>query len=139
MERAVFPSDSETRLKGDISMKTILLVDDSTTLLMSIKAILEKAGYAVQTATGGDAALKLLAGMKPNLMITDLNMPGMDGITLIKEVKKLPACRFMPVLVMTTESQQQKRTDARAAGATGWLVKPVKPEELVQVLKKLIP
>jgi two-component system chemotaxis response regulator CheY len=139
MERVVFPSDSETRLKGDISMKTILLVDDSTTLLMSIKAILEKAGYAVQTATGGDAALKLLAGMKPNLMITDLNMPGMDGITLIKEVKKLPACRFMPVLVMTTESQQQKRTDARAAGATGWLVKPVKPEELVQVLKKLIP
>ncbi len=120
-------------------MKTVLLVDDSTTLLMSIKAILEKAGYAVQTATGGDAALKLLATMKPNLMITDLNMPGMDGITLIKEVKKLPSCRFMPVLVMTTESQQQKRTDARAAGATGWLVKPVKPEELVEVLKKLIP
>lgn len=120
-------------------MKTILLVDDSTTLLMSMKAILEKAGYTVQTATGGDAALKLLATQKPNLMITDLNMPGMDGITLIKEVKKLPACRFMPVLVMTTESQQQKRTDARAAGATGWLVKPVKPEELTEVLKKLIP
>ncbi len=120
-------------------MKTVLLVDDSTTLLMSIKAILEKAGYGVQTATGGDAALKLLLTMKPNLMITDLNMPGMDGIALIKEVKKLPACRFMPILVMTTESQQQKRTDARAAGATGWLVKPVKPEDLLDVLKKLIP
>jgi len=87
-------------------MKTILLVDDSTTLLMSIKAILEKAGYAVQTATGGDAALKLLATVKPNLMITDLNMPGMDGITLIKEVKKLPTCRFMPVLVMTQRGQE---------------------------------
>jgi two-component system chemotaxis response regulator CheY len=120
-------------------MKTVFLVDDSTTLLMSMKAILEKGGYAVETATGGDDALKKLATIKPNLLITDLNMPGMDGITLIKEVKKLPAFRFVPVLVMTTESQQTKRTEARAAGATGWLVKPVKPEELMEVLKKLLP
>ncbi len=119
--------------------KTILLVDDSTTLLMSVKAILEKAGYACETATGGDAALQKLQTLKPNLLITDLNMPGMDGMTLIKEVKKLPACRFMPVLMMTTESQQAKRLEARAAGATGWLVKPVKPEDLLEVLKKLLP
>jgi two-component system chemotaxis response regulator CheY len=72
-------------------------------------------------------------------MITDLNMPGMDGITLIKEVKKQPAFRFMPVLMMTTESQQEKRNEARAAGATGWLVKPVQPEQLLEVLKKLLP
>jgi len=120
-------------------MKTVLLVDDSTTLLMSMKAILEKAGYAVETATGGDAALKKLATLKPNILITDLNMPGMDGITLIKEVKKNPAFRFMPALMMTTESQQEKRTEARTAGATGWLVKPVKPEDLLEVLKKLLP
>ena len=120
-------------------MKTVFLVDDSTTLLMSMKAILEKAGYAVETATGGDAALKKLATLKPNILITDLNMPGMDGITLIKEVKKNPAFRFMPALMMTTESQQEKRTEARTAGATGWLVKPVKPEDLLGILKKLLP
>lgn len=120
-------------------MKTVLLVDDSTTLLMSIKAILEKAGYAVETATSGDAALKKLTTLKPNILITDLNMPGMDGITLIKEVKKNPAFRFMPALMMTTESQQEKRTEARSVGATGWLVKPVKPEDLLEVLKKLLP
>lgn len=120
-------------------MKTILLVDDSATLLMSMQAILKKAGYVVETAPGGDAALKKLQTLKPNLMITDLNMPGMDGITLIREVKKQPAFRFMPVLMMTTESQQEKRTEARTAGATGWLVKPVQPEQLLEVLKKLLP
>jgi two-component system chemotaxis response regulator CheY len=120
-------------------MKTILLVDDSATLLMSMQAILQKAGYAVETANCGDAALKKLQAIKPNLMITDFNMPGIDGITLIKEVKKQPACRFMPVLMMTTESQQEKRTEARTAGATGWLVKPVQPEQLLEVLKKLLP
>ncbi len=120
-------------------MKTILLVDDSSTLLISMKAIIEKAGFTVETALSGSLALIKLQTLKPNLMITDLNMPVMDGITLIKEVKKLPACRFMPVLVMTTESQQTKRNDARAAGALGWLVKPVKPEELLAVIKKIIP
>lgn len=120
-------------------MKTVFLVDDSTTLLLSMKAILEKGGYAVETATGGDAALKKLATFKPSILITDLNMPGMDGISLIKEVKKNPAFRFLPVLMMTTESQQEKRNEARAAGATGWLVKPVKPEEFLAVLKKLLP
>lgn len=120
-------------------MKTLLLVDDSSTLLMSMKAIIEKAGYSVETATSGDQALTKLKTLKPNLMITDLNMPVMDGISLIREVKKQAAFRFMPVLVMTTESQQTKRDEARTAGATGWLVKPVKPEELLAVLKKLLP
>lgn len=120
-------------------MKTILLVDDSTTLLMSMQAILTRSGYAVETATSGDAALKKLATLKPNLLISDLNMPGMDGITLIKEVKKNPAFRFLPVLMMTTESQQSKRMEARSAGATGWLVKPVNPDDLLAILKKLLP
>ena len=120
-------------------MKSILLVDDSTTLLLSMKAILEKSGYAVETVTSGDSALIKLASFKPDILITDLNMPGMDGITLVKEVRKNPAFRFLPALMMTTESQQEKRTEARTAGATGWLVKPVKPEELLAVLKKLLP
>ena len=120
-------------------MKSILLVDDSTTLLLSMKAILEKSGYAVETVTSGDAALIKLASFKPDILITDLNMPGMDGITLVKEVRKNQAFRFLPALMMTTESQQEKRTEARTAGATGWLVKPVKPEELLAVLKKLLP
>ncbi len=120
-------------------MKTILLVDDSTTMLMSMEGILKRAGYQVETATNGDAALKKIAVACPDLMITDLNMPGMDGITLIREAKKIPGMRFKPVLMLTTESQQTKRNEAKAAGATGWLVKPVKADELLSVVKQVIP
>ncbi len=120
-------------------MKTILLVDDSTTMLMSMEGILKRAGYQVETATNGDAALNKIAAACPDLMITDLNMPGMDGITLIREAKKIPGMRFKPVLMLTTESQQTKRNEAKTAGATGWLVKPVKAEELLSVVKQVIP
>jgi len=120
-------------------MKTILLVDDSTTMLMSMEGILKRASYQVETATNGDAALKKIAASCPDLMITDLNMPGMDGISLIREAKKVPGMRFKPVLMLTTESQQKKRNEAKAAGATGWLVKPVKADELLSVVKQVIP
>ena len=120
-------------------MKIILLVDDSKTMLMSMEGILQRAGYRVETATSGDAALKKISAACPDLMITDLNMPGMDGITLIREAKKMPGMRFKPVLMLTTESQQAKRNEAKAAGATGWLVKPVKAEELLSVVKQVIP
>jgi two-component system chemotaxis response regulator CheY len=80
-----------------------------------------------------------LSGFAADLMITDLNMPGMDGITLIKKVKAMPAMRFKPVLMLTTESQQAKREEAKAAGATGWLVKPVQPNDLVGVVKQVLP
>lgn len=120
-------------------MKSILLVDDSNTMLMSMEGILKRAGYQVETATSGDAALKKISVACPDLMITDLNMPGMDGITLIREAKKMPSMRFKPVLMLTTESQQSKRNEAKAAGATGWLVKPVKSEELLSVVKQVIP
>ena len=106
---------------------------------MSMEGILKKAGFAVTTAQSGDAALKALGGGKKDLVITDLNMPGMDGITLIKEIRKLPGMRFMPILMLTTESQQAKRQDAKAAGATGWLVKPVKQDDLLGVIKKVVP
>jgi len=120
-------------------MKHIFLVDDSKTMLMSLEGILKKSGFQVSKAASGQDALNQLQRGKPDLMITDLNMPGMDGISLIKETRKLPGMRFMPILMLTTESQQSKRTEAKAAGATGWLVKPVKPDELVNVIKKVLP
>lgn len=120
-------------------MKTILIVDDSKTILMSMEGVLKKAGFSVMTADGGMAALAKINATLPDLMITDLNMPGMDGITLIKEVKKIPSMRFKPVLMLTTESQQEKRLEAKKAGAIGWLVKPVQPPELVSVIKQVVP
>jgi len=120
-------------------MKHIFLVDDSTTMLMSLEGILKKSGFEVSKASSGQQALAQLGQKKPDLLITDLNMPGMDGITLIAEVRKLPGMRFMPILMLTTESQQSKRQEAKSAGATGWLVKPVKPDELLAVIKKVVP
>lgn len=120
-------------------MKKILLVDDSSTMLMSMEGILKRAGYQVDKAGNGAIALQKLQQGVPDLMITDLNMPVMDGITLIKEAKKLPAMRFKPILMLTTESQQAKRNEAKAAGAIGWLVKPVKPDELLGVIKQVLP
>ena len=98
-------------------MKTILLVDDSATILLSISNILTKAGYAVDKAGNAAEGLKKFSGpTKIDLLITDLNMPGMNGIEFIKEVRKLPAYKFMPILFLTTESQQDKRMEAKAAG-----------------------
>ncbi|MDQ7014984.1 MAG: response regulator [Gammaproteobacteria bacterium] len=120
-------------------MKKIMLVDDSTTLLMSMKGILSRAGFEVLTASSGQQALQKIENFKPDLVITDLNMPGMDGIMFIKESKKMAAMRFKPMLMLTTESQQSKRDEAKQAGAMGWLVKPVAPEQLTQVVKQVLP
>ena len=123
-----------------MTMKPIFLVDDSPTILMSMSDILTKAGYAVEKAASGQDALKRAqGGLAPALMITDYHMPGMTGVELIREVRKLPAFRFAPILVLTTESQQDKRTEAKAAGATGWLVKPVPADQLLQVIKQVAP
>lgn len=120
-------------------MKTILLVDDSATILLSISNILKKEGYAVETAANAAAGLaKFASGTKVDLLITDLNMPGMNGIDFIREVRKLPAYKFMPILFLTTESQQAKRMEAKAAGASGWLVKPATSEQLLSTVKLVI-
>jgi two-component system chemotaxis response regulator CheY len=120
-------------------MKTIFLVDDSATILLSISAMLTKAGYGVEKAASAEEALKKMnGGLKPDLLITDLNMPGMNGIEFIKEVRKLPPLKFMPILFLTTESQQSKRMDAKAAGASGWIVKPAKAEELLAAIKMVM-
>ncbi|MDP5240385.1 response regulator [Uliginosibacterium sp. 31-16] len=117
-------------------MKSILLVDDSATVLLSTSSILGKAGYEVHKAASGDEGLKLLKDtLRPNLIITDLNMPGMNGIEFIKQVRLLPMLKFVPILFLTTESQQAKRAEAKAAGASGWLVKPVTADELTSTIK----
>ncbi len=120
-------------------MQTIMLVDDSATILLSISNILSKAGYAVEKANNAAEGLaKFKAGVKANLLITDLNMPGMNGIEFIKEVRTLPNYKFMPILFLTTESQQSKRLEAKAAGASGWLVKPATADELLGTIKLVI-
>lgn len=120
-------------------MKSILCVDDSTTVLLSLSAILTKAGYGAEKATSAEDALsRLKANYKPDLIITDLNMPGRNGIEFIKEVRQLPAMRFVPILFLTTESQQSKRAEAKAAGASGWLVKPVNGDDLLNTIKLVL-
>lgn len=117
-------------------MKNIMLVDDSATILLSISNILTKAGYGVEKASNAAEGLaKFKVGAKIDLLITDLNMPGMNGIDFIKEVRTLPGYKFMPILFLTTESQQSKRMEAKAAGASGWLVKPATADELLNTIK----
>jgi two-component system, chemotaxis family, chemotaxis protein CheY len=121
-------------------MRRILLVDDSPTILSSMSGILESVGYTTAKAPDAESALaKIQAGLSPALVITDYHMPGMHGVQLIQALRKLPLTRFTPMLVLTTESQQEKRDEARAAGATGWLVKPVQADKLLQVVRQVAP
>lgn len=121
-------------------MKKILLVDDSTTILLSMEEILTRAGFSVETATDGSKAMTLLeGGAKPDLVVTDLNMPNMNGLELITAARGLPSMRFTPILMLTTESQISLRDQGREAGATGWLVKPVRGDQLLDVVKQVLP
>jgi diguanylate cyclase (GGDEF)-like protein len=121
------------------TMKTVFIVDDSATILLSISSILSKGGYAVEKAANAEEALKRFkAGAKVDLLLTDLNMPGMNGIELIREVRKLTAYKFLPILFLTTESQQAKKVEAKAAGASGWIVKPATADELLSTIKLVI-
>jgi two-component system chemotaxis response regulator CheY len=120
--------------------KTIMIVDDSATMLMSVRNNLEIAGFTVESATDGVKALaKLKAGVKPDLLITDINMPNMGGMELIKNVRALPGFRFTPILTLTTESQPEQRQEGKKLGATGWLVKPVGGVELLKIIKQVLP
>lgn len=121
-------------------MPAILVLDDSATMVMSLSRILKKAGYDVETAADGrEGITKITGGLKPTVILTDLNMPNMDGIAFIKEVRKNAATRFTPIIVLTTESGTMKRDEARAAGASGWRVKPTEPTELLATLKQILP
>ena len=120
--------------------KTIMIVDDSATMLMSVKAMLQMSGFVVETASDGVQALeRLKGGLRPDLLLTDVNMPRMDGLELIRNVRLLPGFRFLPILTLTTESQAAKRDEAKKLGATGWLVKPVSGPDLVKVIKQVLP
>lgn len=120
-------------------MKTVLLIDDSPTMLMSVKSMLTKGGLGVETAADGQEALdRVKAGLKPDLVISDVNMPRLDGISFVREARKA-GLRFTPILMLTTESEQTKRDAAKAAGATGWLVKPIQADALLAVVRQVVP
>jgi two-component system chemotaxis response regulator CheY len=120
--------------------KTIMIVDDSSTMLMSLRTSLEIAGFKVLEANDGSVALKTLqGGAKPDLIITDINMPIMGGIEFISKARALAGFRFIPILALTTESQQGKRDEAKKLGATGWLLKPVSGTDLSKIIKQVLP
>ncbi|MEK6532153.1 MAG: response regulator [Deltaproteobacteria bacterium] len=118
--------------------KTIMVIDDSTTIRSSVNMILKKSGYDVIEASDGRDALNKLNGQKVHLTICDVNMPNMDGITFLKSLKLLPDYRFTPVIMLTTESQEAKKEEGRQAGAKAWVVKPFKPEQMLSAIEKLI-
>jgi two-component system chemotaxis response regulator CheY len=121
-------------------MPTILVLDDSPTMVMSLSLVLKGAGYDVETgANGREGITKLTDGVKPSVVLTDLNMPELDGIGFIKEARKISSMRSTPIIVLTTEASGRKRDEARAAGASGWLTKPAEPNQLLSVVKQLCP
>jgi two-component system, chemotaxis family, chemotaxis protein CheY len=119
--------------------KRVLTVDDSKTMRDMVRFTLNRAGFEVVEAEDGVLALSLLANTKVDLVITDINMPNMDGVTLVKELRARPAYKSTPVLILTTEGGEDKKAAGRAAGATGWIVKPFAPDKLLQVVNKVCP
>ncbi len=117
--------------------KTIMTVDDSASVRQMVSFTLMNAGYSVVEAVDGKDALGKLKG-KVDMIITDLNMPNMDGITLIKNVRAQQNYKFIPIIMLTTESQASKKQEGKMAGATGWVVKPFKPEQLLAVVGKVL-
>lgn len=119
--------------------KTVLTVDDSKTMLQMLQFALKQGGYQVIQGENGQEGLDLLDGNDVDVIITDINMPVMDGITFIKELRKKAKNKATPVLILTTESSQAKKQEGRAAGATGWIVKPFDPGKLLEVIRKVSP
>lgn len=119
-------------------MKRIMTVDDSPSLRQMVALTLETAGYEVVEACDGHDAVAKLGGREYHLFVTDLNMPGMDGIELTRKLRSMPEYRFVPIVLLTTESHQEKKMEGKAAGATGWIVKPFKPEDLLATVKKVM-
>lgn len=118
--------------------KTILFVDDSISIRTLVKMILEEAGYNVLMSEDGQDAMSFFDGQTIDLVITDLHMPRMNGIELIKEVRKIKAYHFVPILFLTTETKPELKLEAKAAGATGWITKPFDKDKFLQVIKKVI-
>ena len=117
--------------------KTIMVVDDSSSLRQVVSIALKSAGYDVFEACDGKDALAKLTGQKVHLVVSDVNMPNMDGLTFVKEMRKLPAYKFTPVIMLTTENQESKKAEGQAAGAKAWMVKPFKPDQMLMAVSKL--
>ena len=117
---------------------SILAVDDSASMRQMVSFTLKGAGYDVVEAADGVEALNIAKTRSVNLVITDVNMPNMDGISLIRELRALPSYKFTPLLMLTTESSAEKKQQGKAAGATGWIVKPFNPEQLLNTVKKVL-
>ncbi len=118
--------------------KTILSVDDSASVLQMVKLTLTGGGYAVLQATNGADGLAKARGGGIDMVLTDLNMPVMNGITMIREMRKLPQCTGVPIIFLTTESAASMKQEAKAAGATGWITKPFQQEQLLAVVRKVL-
>lgn len=119
--------------------KRVMVVDDSSTVRQVLHMTLEQAGYNVTEAVDGNAALTLLENDHVDMLVTDLNMPNMDGINLIKHVRQKPGNRFLPIIMLTSESQPECKKKGMEAGASGWVTKPFKPEQLLSVIKMVCP
>jgi len=119
-------------------MANIMTVDDSVSLRKLVASALQGAGHTVSEADSGQSALNVAKTKVFDLVISDLNMPGMDGLTLVGHLRKLPAYRSIPILILTTEMDPQKKQAAKAAGATGWLVKPFDPVQLLATIRKVL-
>ncbi len=119
-------------------MATILAVDDSASMRQMVAFTLKGAGHDVVEAADGVDALSKAKTRKFDLVISDVNMPNMDGITLIRELRSLPAFKFTPILMLTTESTADKKQEGKSAGATGWIVKPFNPDQLLATIKKVL-
>lgn len=122
-----------------MTAKTILIVDDSSSLRMAVRISLKGAGYDVIEATDGREALAKLTGQKVHLILSDVNMPVMDGLSFVRELKKRDAYRFTPVVMLTTEVADDKKQQGREAGARAWIVKPFQPQQLLAAVAKLAP
>ena len=119
-------------------MTTILAVDDSASMRQMVSFTLKGAGYEVIEAVDGEDALSKAKLKKSDLILADVNMPKMDGITLIRELRKLPQYKFTPMLMLTTEAGIEKKNEGKSAGATGWLVKPFDPDKLLATIRKVV-
>jgi len=127
------------KVRSKLMGKRIMTVDDSATVRQVLQMTLKKAGYDVVEAVDGADALQKLSGESVDMLVTDLNMPNVDGIDLIQQVRRKPGNRFMPIIMLTTESQPAKKSAGKTAGASGWITKPFRPEQLLAVVRMVCP
>lgn len=118
--------------------KTFLVVDDSASMRQLVSSTIKSDGHLVLVAENGRDAIDKLGDGKIDIVITDLNMPDMDGIELIKKLRSMPAHKFIPIIILTTDAQETKKQEGKQAGASGWIVKPFSPEQLLGVMHKFV-